>query len=1203
MSPTVVEASGNAPSPHPQPGAETQSENARETVSALQTSFVLSNSEDITLLSRSNNSEELTEPPDKKLQLGVLDVDNSAIGPTPIEPKSTAENLSVCEQIDSLDAEIAALKAKLSVMSTPSRSDVQMSSESLIAPRDSAQTNAPNQAGTSDSTNEIPGVQTGSKSPRMRSERSHACIPESNPATKKRTTTKLFRLSKNPPNGSRREPASVLSGTSHFTFGKLPPSTPKEGLSLERNDDQSELNTANPPLYERLYEENRKRKYQSIEQNLSFPQVTPSSTPFNAFAHVPPPLPLHSTTAELPGKVYRSVEDYPIYHSNNTTNGKTRPFVVNAVRRHHFLLAQKTVALKSAYKEHQDAYVNSLASTTSKRGDRSSGKRARMNSGMDAGEEEEVSVRGTRRTNPLTRGDAVRSEAEFQELLLIFGQESDPPLSRYAVDPPMEIDPEEVARFRHFVDTNNLVEDPVAELEAYNARVPLSWSDDEREIFRQKLAQFGKQFGKIANYIPGKTTAECVQYYYLEKVNLGFKQLLKRGVGGNSSVGGGGGRMRRGLTQAAKKAEQPVAVVTTAKEDERANRKSRRAAAAAASADDGEYDDATPGVLVEEEERRAKGKSATVEDNDGNRMSMDEPPATLLMSTSRMPSSPGVPSGGPMPLTDQDLQAPKTPTLMPTTPIQAPTSATSGWTDEEERRFAEAVGLHFREVKVGTTRDFKLIAVVVGTRTEEECKKHWQRYRKRKTNNEAKRPGEDGDLRKKEDGGETIAGDDEKAKGRKKATKPKGRKVKKPEEDGIGLDLAAQGDLMQVALLAKDQGGGLNPTGEDPHMLVLADGQANLSQVLPTLSPLQPPFTSAGQGQPSTNGASTSTGARKTGSYWTVSEKERFTKSLAMYGRDWDAIARSIGSKSSVQARNFFNSSRKKMRLDELLADHGHSVEDEPPPIAKRTGSGPSSPMVGGRNSVSGPSGPVQPVPSISDPSLISIAQRGPIGPPGPAIPSQASEVPQTQPLSNQQPIAMHPMATRDSHYPAPYPGNGVPSPHHPYNSRHYYPPGSSGPPSSGLYLAPISAPAGTDDPPREFLDGFDEDGSEGRPGSYPTTSKPGQPYPASSGVAQRVQLPPLRGASGEYPFGQQPGASSSGYYQQGGGGSWQYGGSSQSGQYYPGPRERDQRIRGMDLRMDEKVDQGPVHEIHHHELATVMTFLKVLEQSTGGTL
>ncbi|KAI8806273.1 hypothetical protein BJ742DRAFT_817209 [Cladochytrium replicatum] len=1172
MSPTVVEPSGKAPSPHTFTGAE-QPENAEEsTMSGLQRSFMLSNSEEKKILSRSSNGRELAELPAKRLQRAGPEVDNSENEPTLVEP-SSSESQSVFEQISSLDAEIASLQAKLSAVSAPLQFDVQMNSASPIALCESTLPHAPNQASTSDSTAlpDIPIMQPSEKSPRMKSELNQPQSATSQLTSKNRITN-LMHLSKNLPNGNGRAPASALSGTFHFTFGKLPPSaapslkqssrqrendrlpldqiasTPREGLSGLSRNDQSEFNTANPPLYERLYEENRKRKYQSIEQNLPFPQNTPSSTPFNAFAHVPPPLTIQSTTAEHPGKVYRSVEDYPVYHSNFNSNAKTRPYIVNAVRRHHFLLAQKKVALRAAYKEHNDAYVNSLASATSKRGsDRSSVKRARINSGMDGNEEEEVSVRGTRRTNPLTRGDAVRSEAEFQELLLMFGQESDPPLSRYAVDPPMEIDPEELGRFRHFVDTNNLVENPVAELEAYNARVPMSWSDDEREIFRQKLAQFGKQFGKIASYIPGKTTAECVQYYYLEKVNLDFKQLLKRGFGGNSSAGGGGGRMRRGLTQAAKKVDQLVAVVTTVKEDERANRKSRRAAAAAVSADDGEYDDATPGVLVEEEERRSKGKSATVEDNDANRMSIagfDEPLSALSMSGSRLPSSPGIPSGIGPPRMAQDLQAPKTPTLMPTTPIQAPTTATSGWTDEEETRFAEAVGLHFRDFKVGASRDFKLIAVVVGTRTEEECKRHWQRYRKRKINNEAKRASEEGEQGKKEDGGELIQGDDEKAKGRKKGAKTtKGRKVKKLEEDGMGIDLAGQGDLMQVALLAKGQAIGLNPTGEDPHMLVPADGQA-----LGTLSPLQPQFTSSGQGQPSTNGAATSAGARKTGSYWTVSEKERFTKSLAIYGRDWDAIARSIGSKSSVQARNFFNSSRKKMRLDELLADHGHSVEDEPPPqIAKRTGSGPSSPMVGGRSSVSGPSGPIQPVPSMTDPSLIPMAQRAPAGQPdlrGPGLPPQASGLPQPQSLSNQQPIAMHPMASRDPHYPTPYPGNGAPSPHHPYTSRQYHPPGSSGPPSSGPYLASVIA--GIEDQPRDFRDGFDEDGP-----------KAGQHYPATSAGTQRVQLPPLRGESGEYPFGQQPGGSGRGYYQQGGVGSWQYGRSSQSGQYYGGPRER----------------------------------------------
>ncbi|KAL2549518.1 uncharacterized protein Fot_11048 [Forsythia ovata] len=63
-----------------------------------------------------------------------------------------------------------------------------------------------------------------------------------------------------------------------------------------------------------------------------------------------------------------------------------------------------------------------------------------------------------------------------------------------------------------FISTNGLVEDPCAVEKERSMINP--WTSEERKIFMDKLASFGKDFRKIASFLNHKTTAECVEFYY-----------------------------------------------------------------------------------------------------------------------------------------------------------------------------------------------------------------------------------------------------------------------------------------------------------------------------------------------------------------------------------------------------------------------------------------------------------------------------------------------------------------------------------------------------------------------------------------------------------------------------------------------------------------------------------------------------------------
>lgn len=73
--------------------------------------------------------------------------------------------------------------------------------------------------------------------------------------------------------------------------------------------------------------------------------------------------------------------------------------------------------------------------------------------------------------------------------------------------------------------TSVLVENPVADWHASRAINP--WMFHEKLIFLDKFLMYPKNFRKIASFLEHKSTRECAQFYFDNKLDLGIKQLLK----------------------------------------------------------------------------------------------------------------------------------------------------------------------------------------------------------------------------------------------------------------------------------------------------------------------------------------------------------------------------------------------------------------------------------------------------------------------------------------------------------------------------------------------------------------------------------------------------------------------------------------------------------------------------------------------------
>ncbi|GJE85141.1 hypothetical protein PsYK624_012190 [Phanerochaete sordida] len=137
----------------------------------------------------------------------------------------------------------------------------------------------------------------------------------------------------------------------------------------------------------------------------------------------------------------------------------------------------------------------------------------------------------TTRRSLATMGDAVRSDLEMEQIIASLGNEEMTDANHLgaknaAVIPDMlSVTRGEIEHV--FDDTNNAVEDPAA---YYAPTTGIDdWTEDEVTLFLDKFAEFPKQFGIIADFLPHKTPAQCVTFYYLHKnKHIDFRKVVAR---------------------------------------------------------------------------------------------------------------------------------------------------------------------------------------------------------------------------------------------------------------------------------------------------------------------------------------------------------------------------------------------------------------------------------------------------------------------------------------------------------------------------------------------------------------------------------------------------------------------------------------------------------------------------------------------------
>ncbi|XP_071945276.1 uncharacterized protein [Antedon mediterranea] len=125
-----------------------------------------------------------------------------------------------------------------------------------------------------------------------------------------------------------------------------------------------------------------------------------------------------------------------------------------------------------------------------------------------------------------TWGNIARSDAELAEIVdgLNEAEANDRHIRSLAVVPPMLFDSHQ--RRIKYINKNGIVEDPMKEHK--EKQLFNTWSDEEKEMFKEKFLQHPKNFLLIASFLEKKSVADCVLHYYQTKKSDNYKQILRK---------------------------------------------------------------------------------------------------------------------------------------------------------------------------------------------------------------------------------------------------------------------------------------------------------------------------------------------------------------------------------------------------------------------------------------------------------------------------------------------------------------------------------------------------------------------------------------------------------------------------------------------------------------------------------------------------
>lgn len=196
---------------------------------------------------------------------------------------------------------------------------------------------------------------------------------------------------------------------------------------------------------------------------------------------------------------------------------KTRPMLVKYFAQRQAMVDDKTNKLREEYALlHERWAAHCTALNEQQRS-------------LASEQENQPPMRTTRRTMAIT--DAVRSDFEMEQIIASLGNDDATDPIHLSIRNQAKV-PDMISAVNGkldavFDDRNDLVENPAEYYAPYTGTH--DWTDAEKKIFMEKFGAFPKQFGVIADFLPNKSAAQCVEYYYLhKKMFIDFRKVISQ---------------------------------------------------------------------------------------------------------------------------------------------------------------------------------------------------------------------------------------------------------------------------------------------------------------------------------------------------------------------------------------------------------------------------------------------------------------------------------------------------------------------------------------------------------------------------------------------------------------------------------------------------------------------------------------------------
>jgi hypothetical protein len=227
------------------------------------------------------------------------------------------------------------------------------------------------------------------------------------------------------------------------------------------------------------------------------------------------PLEVHPTAT--PAILFEKVLGGQVMQERMDMFSKTKRALANYVGQRQMMTDDKINQLREEYLSLQESWIEHCNALDEKQ------------KSLASEQENQHTGRTTRRTAAIT--DAVRSDFEMEQIIASLGVDdaTDPnhlSLRNLAKIPDMISVTNGKVDYL-FDDTAHLVENP-KEYFAPHTGIE-DWTEAEKKTFLQKFGAHPKQFGIIADYLPNKTAAQCVDFYYLHKKRfINFRKVVSQ---------------------------------------------------------------------------------------------------------------------------------------------------------------------------------------------------------------------------------------------------------------------------------------------------------------------------------------------------------------------------------------------------------------------------------------------------------------------------------------------------------------------------------------------------------------------------------------------------------------------------------------------------------------------------------------------------